>query len=281
MLALSPPLFSTTFGWPLEDFNTQNLQQTCNDISLEFEANSYHSLLDLPTYDDHQILQHDFSSPDKSNFVSSEGTVNGDIGDTTRKVSKKLNHNASERERRKRVNDLYAFLRSLLPMSSHQKKKVSIPRTVSHALKYIPELQKEVETLARKKEKLSSSSSLTTTNISKGHSGIKVQDAKDVINERKASVSVCVLGDEEAIIHLTSSSTDSMNNNNNEDTSFLSKALEYLEREEDGFVLLNSTSFKSSGDEMLFNTTLHVKVQGDKKIEPEKLKEKLCSFHQY
>ena len=31
------------------------------------------------------------------------------------KMHKKLNHNASERDRRKKVNDLYSSLRSLLP----------------------------------------------------------------------------------------------------------------------------------------------------------------------
>lgn len=33
------------------------------------------------------------------------------------KAVKKLNHNASERDRRKRINDLYSSLRSLLPQS--------------------------------------------------------------------------------------------------------------------------------------------------------------------
>ncbi|XP_010543536.1 PREDICTED: transcription factor bHLH101 isoform X2 [Tarenaya hassleriana] len=66
---------------------------------------------------------------------------------------KKLSHNASERDRRKKLNSLYSSLRSLLPRSDHTK-KLSIPGTVSYVLKYIPELRQEVERMCRKKEQL-------------------------------------------------------------------------------------------------------------------------------
>ncbi|KAK8513431.1 hypothetical protein V6N13_002175 [Hibiscus sabdariffa] len=68
-------------------------------------------------------------------------------------MAKKLNHNASERHRRKKINSMYSSLRSLLPVAD-QTKKLSFPDTVSHALKYIPELQEQVERLVRKKEEL-------------------------------------------------------------------------------------------------------------------------------
>ncbi|XP_071690925.1 transcription factor ORG2-like [Rutidosis leptorrhynchoides] len=267
MLALSPTLFS--YGWLNEDLITQNIQQdyTNDHISLEFEANSYHSLLNLPTND--QIIEHDIAQ-ENSISISSAGTVNQNIGDPV-KVAKKLNHNASERERRKKVNDLYAFLRSLLPISNDQKKKLSIPRTVSRALKYIAELQKEVGMLIRKKEKLLSYSS------SAAQVNLKKQSPKDAILKRKSSVvsSVSVLSEKEVMIQLISS-TDFTTHNN--EIGPLSKVLEYLEPEEDGYVLLNSTTFKSSGEGIISNT-LHLKVQGDKKIEADLLKEKLCSFH--
>ncbi|XP_071719616.1 transcription factor ORG2-like [Rutidosis leptorrhynchoides] len=262
MLALSP-LFS--YGWRIEDLITQNIQQDCiNDTtSLEFEANSYHSLLDLPSND--QIIHYDITL-EKSISISSGRTVNENNGDPM-KVAKKLNHNASERERRKKVNNLYAFLRSLLPMPYDQKKKLSIPRTVSRALKYIPELQKEVEALRRKKEKLSSFS----TSIAKS-AGIKKESAKDAILKRKSSVvsSVNVLGEKDAMIQLIFSNGSTK----------LSKVLEYVEQEEEyGFVVLNSTMFKSSGEGIVTNT-LHLQVQVDKKIEADWVKAKLCSFYQ-
>lgn len=108
----------------------------------------------------------------------------------------------------------------------------------------------------RKKEKLSSSSS-STSNTTQVNLGIKKQSENDAILKRKSSVvsSVSVLSEKEAMIHLISS-TDIMSNNN--EIGFLSKVLEYLEQEEDGLVLLNSTTFKSSGKEMLLLHTLHL-----------------------
>ncbi|KAI3525986.1 hypothetical protein L1887_05125 [Cichorium endivia] len=268
MLALSP-LFSTTYGWPSGDLIQNNVQLDCNDISIEVEANSYNPLLDFPIYDDNH---HDDFAPENS--TSSGGLVNGGSADPLL-VVKKLNHNASERHRRKRVNDLHAFLRSLLPMSSDQKKKVSIPGTVSRALKYIPELQKEVEILIRKKEKLSSYSS---SKASLKQEGMKHTSCRDSKIERKASVvsSVRVLGAKEAVIQLISS-TDHMIKK--KETGLLSKVLEFLEQEEDGFILLNATNFRSSG-EVTSLSTLHLQVQGDNIIDTERLQEKLCSFYQ-
>ncbi|KAI3525987.1 hypothetical protein L1887_05126 [Cichorium endivia] len=268
MLSLSP-LFPTTYGWPSEDLIRKNVQLDCNDISKEVEANSYNNpFLDFHKYDD---TQHD-RAPENS--TSSEGIVNGGSADHPLLVVKKLNHNASERHRRKRVNDLYAFLRSLLPMSSDPKKKVSIPGTVSRALKYIPELQKEVEILIRKKEKLSSYSS---SKASLKQEDMKHTSCRDSKIERKASVvsSVRVLGAKEAVIQLISS-TDHMIKR--KETGLLSMVLECLEQE-DGFILLNATTFRSSGEAMTFST-LHLQVQGDNTKEIERLKENICSFHQ-
>nr|GFC10598.1 transcription factor ORG2-like [Tanacetum cinerariifolium] len=243
MLAL-PPTFSTTYGWPLED---NIAQQDCNDVSIDSEANAIISLLDFPSYDQ---SQHD-CAPES---CSSGGAINGNIGDP-KNVSKTLNHNASERDRRKRVNDLYTHLRSLLPISADQKKKVSIPGTVSHALKYIPELRKEVETLLRKKENLSSYSASTISTKQK-NLGIERQSTKDAIINTNTSVvsSVSVLSDKEVVIQLIYS-TDHMSNN--KEIPSLSRVLEYLESEKNGFVLLNLTTFKCPGEETLLNT-LHL-----------------------
>ncbi|KAM0930710.1 hypothetical protein ACQ4PT_000796 [Festuca glaucescens] len=77
------------------------------------------------------------------------GSAGGDGSGSHRKIS----HNAYERDRRKQLNGLYSSLRSLLPDTDHTK-KLSIPITVTKALKYIPELQKQVEGLEKKKEEL-------------------------------------------------------------------------------------------------------------------------------
>ncbi|KAD3336261.1 hypothetical protein R6Q59_028512 [Mikania micrantha] len=262
MLAVSSPLFSTTHGWALEDLITQNLPHECN------EANSYNPLVDFHTYD--QIRQ-DFA-PEYSNS-SGEAATRGIGGEMM--VVKKLNHNASERDRRKRVNGLYAFLRSLLPISSNEKKKLSIPRTISCVLKYIPELQKEVETLKRKKEKLSSYST-STTNTRQAYFDIKKHSAEDTTITTKSSVttSVNILGDKEVIIQVISSTDQT---NTNKKTNLLSMVLEYLEQEENELVLINATMFKCSGKGMLLST-LHYQVHVDHKIEVETLKQKLAYF---
>ncbi|XP_071686656.1 transcription factor ORG2-like [Rutidosis leptorrhynchoides] len=255
MLALSPPLFSTTYGWPLE-----------------VEARSYdHSLPDFHAYN-HQI-EHDFAP---ENSISSGEAVNGGTKDDMI-VTKKLNHNASERDRRKRVNDLYAFLRSLLPKSNDQKKKVSIPGTVTRALKYIPELQKEVEELRSKKEKLCSYSSTTIKSTKDRQLGVNQQSTKDAVIKTNSSVvsSVNVLGENEDVIQLIYT----ICTRTNKDISFLSNVMEYMEHEEDGIVFLNATTFKSFGEGMILNT-VHFQMQEDKKIEAKQLKEKLCSFYQ-
>ncbi|CAI9287659.1 unnamed protein product [Lactuca saligna] len=262
MLAVSPSLFSATYGWPLEDLFAQNLQHDFHDISTEVETNSYHSLLDIRRDDQNQ---YDFT-PDNS--ISSQGAVNCSVRDPM-KLTKKLNHNANERDRRQKINNLYAFLRSVLPMSSDQKKKVSIPGTVSCALKYLPKLQTEVEALRRKKDRLLSCSD---------HLEIKNQCPKEATIQKICSVvvSVCVLDEKEVVIQLISSN-DHLNKNTG--IAFLSMVLEYLEEEEDGIFMLNATTSKCLGEERFLNT-LYLQVQSDLQIEAEKLKEKICSLYQ-
>ncbi|CAI9287665.1 unnamed protein product [Lactuca saligna] len=226
MLALSSPLFSTPYGWPLAD----NFSKVCG------APDSTQSLLELHSSDQ----QLDFTPENSSSFG---GAVNGGMGDSMR-VVKKLNHNASERDRRKKVNRLYESLRSVLPMSNDRKKR----------------------------EKLWSYSS-STENIC-----IKKQSAKDDIIDEKSLIvsSVSVLSEKEAVIQLILSTKSS---GKNKDIVFLSKVLEKLEEEEDGFILLNATTFKCVGEGMLLNT-IHFQVQGNKKIDAQKMKEKLRSFHQ-
>ena len=97
MLSLSPPLFQT-FAWPIED------------LMMNHEYNFYahtdnipNSFLDFPsTLDAKQQVNYGDSS-------AFEPTT----------IVKKINHNANERDRRKKMNSLYSSLRSLLP-ASHQ-----------------------------------------------------------------------------------------------------------------------------------------------------------------
>ncbi|XP_037415894.1 protein IRON-RELATED TRANSCRIPTION FACTOR 2-like [Triticum dicoccoides] len=83
------------------------------------------------------------SAPAANNATSSGGSGS----------HRKMSHNAYERDRRKQLNEQYSSLRSLLPDDDHTK-KMSIPTTVSRVINYIPELQKEVDRLEKKKEEL-------------------------------------------------------------------------------------------------------------------------------
>lgn len=68
-------------------------------------------------------------------------------------IKRKQSHNAYERDRRKKINTLYTCLRSLLPQSENNK-KLSIPNTVAKVLDYVPDLQRQVERLERRKEEI-------------------------------------------------------------------------------------------------------------------------------
>ncbi|KAM3354757.1 hypothetical protein ACQJBY_025470 [Aegilops geniculata] len=88
--------------------------------------------------------------------TANHGTSSGGDGDGSGS-HRKISHNAYERDRRKELNELYSDLRSLLP-EDDRTKKLSIPITVSRVLKYIPELQKQVDGLEKKKDELTRAS---------------------------------------------------------------------------------------------------------------------------
>ena len=95
MLTLSPPLFPS-FGWPIVDDHL-------NNISQDHEGTFFGNIDSIDT---------SFSalpSPQSTNFEPIVSDIN------TTGVVKKLNHNASERDRRKKINNLYSSLFSLLP----------------------------------------------------------------------------------------------------------------------------------------------------------------------
>ena len=96
MLALSPSLVSTT-RWYLENNHT-NYDQSFNHVG---DSETLQSVLHFSTSQQAQVELDRITPP-----VTSYGDP---------KMHKKLNHNASERDRRKKVNDLYSSLRSLLP----------------------------------------------------------------------------------------------------------------------------------------------------------------------
>uniref|UniRef100_A0A6N2JZV1 BHLH domain-containing protein n=1 Tax=Salix viminalis TaxID=40686 RepID=A0A6N2JZV1_SALVM len=172
---------------------------------------------------------------------------------------KKLHHNASERDRRKKINSLYSSLRSLLPASDHMK-KLSIPSTISRVLKYIPELQQQVEKQIQRKEELLSKLS------GQGYLIHQENQRKDTMYSSLSSVSASRLGDREVVVQISTSKILKTP---------LSEIL--LNLEENGLVLINSSSFESFGGNVFYHLHLQV-MQGNCTLECETLNEKLISL---
>ncbi|PON38640.1 Basic helix-loop-helix transcription factor [Parasponia andersonii] len=255
MLALSPPLFSSNLGWPLED-------------PIGHEEQNYF-FTDIETTSDHQSLYLNFPTPTTSDqrppsefdrsATPSNTIINSDLS-----MVKKLNHNASERVRRKKINHLYSSLRILLPASGHTK-KLSIPATVSRVLKYIPELQQQVEGLVRKREELLSKLNSTKQGINNQIHHQEINQIKSTAQTPLSSVSASQLNDNEVVIQV---STYKVHKNQ------LSVMLHNLE--EDGLSLLNASSFESFGGRVFHN--LHLQVEGSYSMECGTLGDKLMSL---
>ncbi|KAK1366016.1 Transcription factor ORG2 [Heracleum sosnowskyi] len=245
MLTLSPPLFPS-FSWPLvDDPNLTSHETDCfygnfGSIETSFSA--------LP-------------SPQSANF---EPIGSGDIN--TSGVVKKLNHNASERDRRKKINDLYSSLFSLLP-DADRSKKLSIPATVACVVEYIPELQKEVERLVQKKEELSSRMCRQREDSADYQVG-KRRKVERKETSLSAAVTISPVGCNEVIVQISAIEGNK---------GLLSEALSKLELG-DGLFLLNASSFQSIGDRIFH--TLHFQAQGKYELEVQAIKGKIMSLYE-
>ncbi|KAI4348606.1 hypothetical protein L6164_009313 [Bauhinia variegata] len=237
MLELSPPLFST-IGWPME---------------LEEATNHNHNINDTETYD--YSFPHHFCSPNKQ--------AQPQIELERPNMVKKVNHNATERDRRKKINCLYSSLRSLLPKAD-QTKKLSIPSTITRVLKYISELQQAVEGLVKKKEEL-------LRRISRQGDQNEESQRKIALYNTSFAVSTTRLNDCEAVIQISS---------NKAHKTPLSEVLLCLEK--DGSLLLNASSFETfaaAAGRVFYNLHFQL-VQKSYKLESDMLSEKLMSIYE-
>lgn len=122
-------------------------------------------------------------------------------------------------------------------------KKLSFPATVSRVVKFIPELRQQVEGLIQKKEELLSS-------ISRLEEQIHLQEYQRHMSSRSSlsAVSTNWLNDSEVTIQISTYKVQK---------SPLAEIL--LSLEEDGFLLLNASSFESFGSGRVFYN-LHLQV---------------------
>lgn len=101
MLALSPPSWFSNVGPSY--FGQYSISQDQNHVHRDNDSNLESALHFLSDETVHEVCGLD---PE----TSAQTPVSGDP-----KIVRKLNHNASERDRRKKMNGLYCSLRSLLP----------------------------------------------------------------------------------------------------------------------------------------------------------------------
>ncbi|ESW34123.1 hypothetical protein PHAVU_001G126400 [Phaseolus vulgaris] len=245
MVALfSPPVFSAK-GWLLEEeplgYNITQNRFYQDDVSSEYSF-PYQFYPSQPQIEV-ELQRSTAPSPDPA-------------------MVKKLSHNASERDRRKKVNNLVSSLRSLLPLAD-QTKKMSIPSTVSRVLKYIPELQQQVQALTKRKEEL-------LCRISRQLQGDAVKkESHRKISHHNSSfvVSTTRLNDCEAVVHISSQETHKAP---------LSEILQCLEN--DGLFLLDASSSQTFGGRFFYN--LHFQVAKADRLESDILTEKLLPIYE-
>ncbi|XP_022153926.1 transcription factor bHLH101-like isoform X1 [Momordica charantia] len=252
MLAVSSPLFSP-HQWPLED-----------PISL----NHHHNSLFPPIEASDSFHLHQFAPPpplqpppfELDHYPSSTTPSPGGSA-TVSKMAKKLSHNASERDRRKKINSLYSSLRALLP-SADQMKKLSNPATISRILSYIPELQQQVEGLMRKKEELMGA--MTGQEVEGGE---ERKAKKCAASSSSSVISASRVSQQEMAVQISTDINDGHRNS-------LSEILVWLE--EEGLSLLNASSFETFDGKVFHN--LHVQMESSCRMEPEMLSNKLLGM---
>ncbi|KAI4322877.1 hypothetical protein L6164_022529 [Bauhinia variegata] len=184
-----------------------------------------------------------FPSTDHPNFEHRDSPVN----DADLVKVKKLNHNAGERDRRKKMNNLFSSLRSLLPANHQVQKNLSNPAVVSRVLEYIPQLQQQLRELIQKKEELLYRiASQREQNYPKKQETCTYESSLPVISSSQ-------LNDTEILVQI---STHKIHR------SLLSETL--LSLEYNGLSLLDASSFQSSGDMIFYS--LHFEVQKNDRL---------------
>ncbi|XP_021835244.1 transcription factor ORG2-like [Spinacia oleracea] len=252
MLAMSP-LLCPTLGWeyPLELGIDQDFG------NFDFDSIYVANFTSSQAQGNQEINDHVKQSE------SPQGTSSTDQFDDNPVLAKKISHNASERDRRKKINNMYSSLRALLP-ATDKRKKLSIPMTVGRVLEYIPELQKEVEKLTHKKEVF-----LSKMSALQGNAGEFIQEQRQNKSITKdttsCSISTNKLGDKEMVIQVSTFERIS-----------ISEVLLLLEK--NGYLVIDVSSFQSFGGRTFYNIHLWTEgTQGSYNVNFEKLNEVLLS----
>ncbi|KAG2311389.1 hypothetical protein Bca4012_025917 [Brassica carinata] len=244
MHAFGTPLLPT-FGWTLTG--------EYESYSVVGDNNNNGTFHDFPVPKTYGVVHQETSLVDS---ISWEG-----IGmNKNSVVIKKLNHNANERNRRKKTNFLFSSLRSCLP-DTDETKTLSIPQTISRSLQYIPELQQEVKKLIQKKEDLLARVS--------GQRGRYVKPQQKVAASYFSTVFATKVRDNEVMIQISSSKIHNFS---------IYNVLSGLEA--DGFVLIDVSSSSTRGDRLLYTLNLQVDKVDNYKLIFEELSQRILYFYE-
>ncbi|XP_010507675.1 PREDICTED: transcription factor bHLH100-like [Camelina sativa] len=235
MCALVPPLYPN-FGWPYGDHSLYEIDDATN------------TFLDFPLPD--LTVAHENVLSEKRRILLDNPVV-----------MRKLNHNASERDRRKKINTMFSSLRSCLP-PNNQSKQLSVSATVSQALKYIPELQEQVKKLMKKKEELSFQISGPRDLVYTEQNG----KPEKGVTSYASTVSATRLGETEVMVQISSLHTCNCSFGN---------VLNGVE--EDGLVLVDASSSRSQGERLFY--TLHLWMDNCK-LNSEELSDRLLYLYE-
>ncbi|KAL0708959.1 hypothetical protein Bca4012_015937 [Brassica carinata] len=164
-------------------------------------------------------------------------------------LEKKLNHNASERNRRRKLNALYSSLRALLPPLYH-KKKLSVPKTVVGVVKYIPEQKQELQGLSRRKEELLKIISIKTATLKHQQEKLKDRAMMDSIDSSSQKMAANWITDTEIAVQIATSKWASISDM-------------LLRLEENGLNVISVSSSVSSTASIFYTLHLEGKVELD------------------
>ncbi|CAH2074211.1 unnamed protein product [Thlaspi arvense] len=238
------------------------------------QVDSFSPTLHLPSFLYPSLAQSDDSKSYNINHVSlshSYGTnSNSNNGQEEEEeergtaLEKKLNHNASERDRRRKLNSLYSSLRALLP-PSHQKRKLSIPMTVSGVVKYIPEQKQELQRLSRRKEELLKRISVKTATLNHHQEQLRKRAMMDSVDSSSQTIAANWITDTEIAVQIATSSWTSISDM-------------LLRLEENGLDVISVSSSVSSTARIFY--TLHLQMRGDCRARLEELDGMLFGLRQ-
>ncbi|KAG2334588.1 hypothetical protein Bca52824_005768 [Brassica carinata] len=182
----------------------------------------------------------------------SNNNNNNSNNDQEADLEKKLNHNASERDRRRKLNALYASLRALLP----DQKKAEHSKDRRGVVKYIPEQKQELQGLSRRKEELLKIISIKTATMKHQQEKLKDRAMMDSIDSSSQKMAANWITDTEIAVQIATSKWASISDM-------------LLRLEENGLNVISVSSSVSSTASIFY--TLHLEMRGDCRVRLEEL----------